>query len=238
MLNWARTVRVNGQRLLAANPLAGLRRPSDPSPRSPVATWDRFVTSRNKLQELRTNSKSETERARWLKIELALVLAEAAGRRLGAIRHLRWEDIDFERRTIRWRQEHDKKRKEYIVPVPDALVGELRAFQCLLGTTAGWVFAAEEDADVPMDRKMFDKWLRYAEKQAGLPKLEGGLWHPYRRAWATARKHLPLTDVAAAGGWKDTSTLLRCYMRPTNDQLLAVMSEPQKVRDMAVIAAH
>jgi hypothetical protein len=51
-----------------------------------------------------------------------------------------------------------------------------------------------------MDRQLFDNWLRRAEAVAGLNKLVGGLWHLYRRGWATARKHLPITDVAAAGG--------------------------------------
>ena len=51
-----------------------------------------------------------------------------------------------------------------------------------------------------MDRHPFDKWLAVAEEQAEVAKLDGGRWHPYRRKWATERKHLPLKDVAAAGG--------------------------------------
>jgi hypothetical protein len=74
--------------------------------------------------------------------------------------------------------------------------------------------------------------------KAQLPKLAGGLWHPYRRKWATERKHLSITDVAAAGGWQDTATLLTCYQQPTNDALLAVMSEERKVRDVAVLATR
>lgn len=85
-----------------------------------------------------------------------------------------------------------------------------------------------------MDRHLFDKWLMVAERAARLPKLEGGLWHPYRRKWATERKHLPLKDVAAAGGWKDTETLLTCYQQPDNETLLAVMSEQRKVRETAL----
>lgn len=81
---------------------------------------------------------------------------------------------------------------------------------------------------------MLKHWLRIAEKSAGLPKLNGGLWHAYRRKWATERKHLPIVDVAAAGGWRDTETLLRCYQQPTNDTLLAVMSEERKVHERAV----
>jgi hypothetical protein len=45
------------------------------------------------------------------------------------------------------------------------------------------------------------EWLTVAEKKAKLPKLDGSLWHAYRRKWAIERKHLPLKDVAAAGGW-------------------------------------
>jgi hypothetical protein len=75
------------------------------------------------------------------------------------------------------------------------------------------------------------KWLRVAEKKAGLPKLDGSLFHAYRRAWASARKHLPLSDVAAAGGWTDLSTLLRCYQQVDDNTLFAVMNEPRKVTE-------
>ncbi|HWE43357.1 MAG TPA: hypothetical protein VG432_12670 [Gemmatimonadaceae bacterium] len=60
------------------------------------------------------------------------------------------------------------------------------------------------------------------------------VWHPYRRRWATERKHHSLKDVAAAGGWKDTETLLTCYQQPDTVTLLAVMSEERKVRDAAL----
>ena len=54
--------------------------------------------------------------------------------------------------------------------------------------------------------------------QGGVPSRRPGearrkLWHTFRRVWATERKDLPLKDVAAVGGWRDTSTLLR-YQQP------------------------
>jgi hypothetical protein len=70
------------------------------------------------------------------------------------------------------------------------------------------------DVRVSWSRYHARKLLARAEKLAELEPLEGGDFHPYRRAWATARKHLPLADVAQAGGWKRTETLLRCYQRP------------------------
>jgi hypothetical protein len=38
---------------------------------------------------------------------------------------------------------------------------------------------------------------------------------------------LPLTDVAAAGGWLDVTTLLGCYQQPDEETLRAVL-ENQK----------
>jgi len=158
---------------------------------------------------LRRKPGDDAVRQRWLKLELALVLAEATGRRLGSIRLLRWEDIDFDRAEIRWRAEADKKRKEWLIPAPPALLEELRSFRRQLGAIAGWLFPGERKPEQAMDRHLFDRWLAEAERHAGVPKLDGALWHAYRRKWATERKHLPLKDVAAAGGWVDVETLLR-----------------------------
>jgi integrase len=246
MLGWATTVRLpNGARLLDANPLSGVRREREQNPARPVASWERFQRTRTAMRKLQQEAAecraadpdsvtAEMDETRWAKMELALVLAEATGRRLGSIRQLRWEDIDFSRRTIRWRAEFDKKGKEWVIPMPDSLAEELKQFRMRFGAITGWIFAGERKLDQPMDRHLFDKWLHVAERKAKLPKLEGGLWHPYRRKWATERKHHSLKDVAAAGGWKDTETLLTCYQQPDADTLLAVMSEPKKMRDAAL----
>ena len=46
---------------------------------------------------------------------------------------------------------------------------------------------------------------------------------PFRRLWASERKGLPVKDVAAAGGWKDITTLLDCYQQPDEDTLREVV---------------
>ena len=92
MLNWAMTVRVHaGRRLLDQNPLNGIRKPREKNPRRPVASWERFQATRKAIQQLTDESKDEAERTKWLKLEFALVIAEASGRRLGSIRQLAWE---------------------------------------------------------------------------------------------------------------------------------------------------
>ncbi len=215
ILRWAVTVRTkSGKRLLDQNPLTGVRRPRERNPKRPVATWERFQATRKKAQELTVNAKSDVSRLKWLKLELALTLAEATGRRLGAIRQLTWDDIDLAQSSIRWRAETDKKGKEWVIPLPPALCEELRSFRVRMGGAfGGLVFPSHADRTRPVSRDAFGHWLRDAEERAGLPKLDGSLWHAYRRSWATTRKHLPAVDVAAAGGWSDTATLLRCYQQ-------------------------
>jgi hypothetical protein len=56
-------------------------------------------------------------------------------------------------------------------------------------------------------------------------------FHAYRRKWATERKHLPLKDVAKAGGWLDTRSLQLCYQQVDEATLLQVVSEPRKLRE-------
>ncbi|HWZ57765.1 MAG TPA: tyrosine-type recombinase/integrase, partial [Gemmatimonadaceae bacterium] len=197
--------------------------------------WDRFLTTCTAMRKLATEAQTPAERARWRKAELALKMAEGSGRRLSAIRQLRWEKIDWDQGTIQWAAEFDKVRTDWKTPVPAPLLADLRDFQREVGAVGGWVFASETNPDVPMDRYALTKLLAKAEQEAGLPKLDGGLWHPYRRKWATERKHLALVDVAEAGGWLSTVTLATCYQQPTNDKLLAVMNEERKVRDVAVI---
>ncbi|MDQ6690915.1 MAG: hypothetical protein M3Z18_10435 [Gemmatimonadota bacterium] len=70
--------------------------------------------------------------------------------------------------------------------------------------------------------------LPEAEELAKLPKLDSSLWQAYRRGWATARKGLPLKDVAAVGGWKDIQTLVNCYQQADDDTMLLVMSHPKR----------
>jgi integrase len=230
MCRWAMTVRVGGRnRLLVSNPLEGLRFVRERNELRPVTTIERFTKTRAAMVELRKAEKSKNGRARWLKVELALVLAEATGRRLNSIRLLRWEDVDLKRAEILWRADADKKGREWLIPIPEKLRAELRQFRTDMGAVGGWIVPSEMDSTKPMDRYQFDKWLRVAESHAELPKLKGGLWHPYRRKWATERKDLPIKDVMAAGGWLDVDTLLRSYQHADRATLLRVMSEPHKL---------
>jgi hypothetical protein len=84
-----------------------------------------------------------------------------------------------------------------------------------------------------VSRDSFGHLLADAEPCGNLPKLDGSLWHAYRRAWATTRKHLPVIEVAAAGGWSDVGTLMKCYQHADYETLLEVMSSSKKIIEAA-----
>ena len=44
-------------------------------------------------------------------------------------------------------------------------------------------------------------------------------------------EHLPDVDVAAAGGWSDTTTLKHVYQQADQDGMYRVVSEPAAVRE-------
>jgi hypothetical protein len=69
------------------------------------------------------------------------------------------------------------------------------------------------------------------ERPAKLPRRHGAWFHGDRRAWATARKHLPVVDVAAAGGWKSTATIQRCYQQPDEGTMLSVVLGGTELRE-------
>lgn len=235
MLQWATTKRLpSGAYLLQRNPLQGVKRVREKNKKRPVATWERYEATIAAMQQLRSDSESDEDRLRWSRMEFALYLAERTGKRLGSIRQLRWEDFAFEQQIVRWRAEADKKGYSWQVPMPADFFEAVKRFQREIGAVGGYVFAAPNSREGMMDRHLFDKWLSVAEKKAKLPKLDGGLWHPYRRKWAIERKDLSTADVAAAGGWKDLTTLLEVYQQPDARSVLAVTSTPLKLREKGV----
>lgn len=115
----------------------------------------------------------------------------------------------------------DNKKHEHVGPM-NALAHAALARD--ITPSEGWVFPAPKDASQPLGYHVIKGWLRKAERLAKVPHLPGGLWHPFRRGWATSRKHLPSGDVAKAGGWRDEATMRRCYVREDADTIVQAVN--------------
>lgn len=221
VFNWATKHKIaNGKRLLDRNPLHDCKWPKEKNVRRPIASHERYELTVSKANEV-----DETGRLR-----LILALARYTGRRESAIIHLRASDILLSEDRIRaalavagmderlakhmphgaihWSADTDKQGVLHITPISAPTRGEIEAYLSenpRLGDVP--LFPGPKDETQPISRVVAGRWLIRAEKLAEVPKLTGGTFHPYRRLWASERRHLADVDVAQAGGWKSTKTL-------------------------------
>jgi integrase len=234
-LNWAERFKRGGRPLIVRNPIRGVPLPSEPNPARPVASRERFERLRDVADDLDGSGGFRT----------MLELAWYTGRRLSSIAALRASDIllspeqvasalaDAGREeylaeawpaAIRWSAEADKDDVEWIVPIPAVLVEALTAYmrsRRIVGDVL--LFPAPRSRENPVSKETCYYRMREAEKKASLPHQRRGGWHAFRRAWATNRKHLPLQDVMAAGGWRDPAALQAAYQHADAETIRAVM---------------
>ena len=220
ILNWAARSRdERGGLLLDSNPLRGLRVPTVKNP-------TRVVLSDEEYEALFKVS----GQVGW-RFRVALVLAHETGHRIGAIRKLRWCDIDFEERTILWRAEHEKTGYEHRTPVTAEAIGALEeAWSHNRGAGDAPVLPSPRDPSACVSGPQMAAWWKSAERRAGLEPKRGRGWHSLRRKFATDLMGLPLKVLCDLGGWKEAQTVLRCYQHTDEVQLrTALDSRPRKI---------
>ena len=212
VLNWASRSRdEQGRLLLESNPLRGLKMPMEKNP-------TRVVLSEHEYQALLKVS----QEVDW-RFHLALVLAHETGHRIGAIRKLRWSDIDLEGGIIRWRAEHEKSGYEHRTPVtPEAIEVLNAARRRNPGTANAPVLPATRNPSTCVSFPQVRFWWKRAEKLAGLEPKHGRGWHSLRRKFASDLIDQPLKVLCQLGGWKTAKTVLRCYQQASSDLYLFV----------------
>ena len=203
VLNWAAKSRdEQGRLLLDRNPLRSLRTPTEKNP-------TRVVLAEEEYRALLKVS----SRVDW-RFHVALVLAHETGHRIGAIRQLRWCDIDFQRGTILWRAKHDKSGFEHITPVTDEALdtlAEVRAMNPATGEAP--VLPAPRNPLAVAGAARLHAWWQKAQILAGLKPKPGRGWHSLRRKFASDLMDQPLKVLCQLGGWKTAKTVLRCYQQ-------------------------
>lgn len=206
VLNWAGTTGDGeGNLLLPRNPLKKYVRarhwPKEINPARPVLTDEQY---RALLPAARSMD--------W-RFEVALVLAHETGHRIRSIRRLRWSDFEVRDDWIRWRDENDKIGWEHRTPLtPEAAAALLKAREHNPAIGDSWVLPSPADPSRPCSRNIMRDWWNAAQERAGLSHIERLGWHSLRRKFANDLRDLPLKDLAALGGWKDTRTILVCYL--------------------------
>src|SRR3989442_2154795 len=151
MMKWATGVYNNGRPLLDRNPLTGFAVPKTRNPLRPLIEAET-------VEKLMAVADSVSP---WLR--LLITLRDATGRRLSSVLGLRPDDFDFEKRTITWRAELDKKRKTWLTPMParaaTALL-EYRKQHPAIGSAL--VVPMKHERTTPVSRQLASDWLKRA----------------------------------------------------------------------------
>ncbi len=219
ILNWAAKSRdEEGRLLLESNPLRGLKTPVEKNPTRVLLTEAEYEALLGASQEMD-----------W-RFGVALVLAHETGHRIGAIRQLRWSDIDMEARIIRWRAENEKTGYEHRTPVTAEVLAVLEEARMRNPRGGGSpVLPAPRDPSRCLDRSRVRVWWDKAQKLAGLEPKRGRGWHSLRRKFASDLMDQPLKVVCQLGGWKTAQTVLQCYQRADENQLRKALEERRRV---------
>jgi integrase len=227
-----------GAFVLDVDPTRGLALPVERNPSRPVSTSARFDGLMAVADQVNTRvGWGKQARSKPTPLRTLVRLAGDTGRRISAILALQWNDWRPELGTygkLRWRAEEDKVGKEWWAPVTPEVREELeRLRRERPGVGGALLFPAPNSPSKPVSVQIATHWLRRAEALAEFKPLPHGAWHPFRRQWATERKHLSPKDVAAVGGWVDTTTLQKCYQIADEETMEAVVLQPRRLRQVA-----
>lgn len=240
----------------AAGVKRALERPKPLEQKQPVASFDRFLTVRAAAERVMMVVRKKEPGAQlvtvgtaqykhgegpvrqWMKpsyLPELMDLVEDTGRRITAICRLWYSDFIREGgkvTKVRWRS--IKGSKPTIVPIGErarAAIERVLAQRPGIGDRPA--FPSPRNPDKAITRFLARDWLERAEDLAEVEHVDGGDFHPYRRKWATERKHHPDADVMEGGGWTDPRSLKRSYQKADSETVLAVINEQRKLREQA-----
>ncbi len=183
VLNWAVKSRdERGELLLGSNPLKGLKTPTEKNPTRVMLTEEEYRVLLHMSLEMD-----------W-RFHVALVLAHETGHRIGAIRQLRWSDVDLECGVVRWRAEHDKSGYEHRTPVTaEALAALEEGRKRNPGIGDAPVLPSPQDRSRCVSCSWTQRWWEKAVALAGLESKRGRGWlsftHP--SMGLAVKTHLP-----------------------------------------------
>ncbi len=219
VFNWAAKSRDEQGLLLESNPLRGLKTPKEKNP------------TRVLLTEPEYEALLQVSLAMDWRFRVALVIAHETGHRIGAIRQLRWSDVDLEGGVIRWRGEHEKTGYEHRTPVTTealAVLEEARRNNPGIGDAP--LLPAPKNPSKCASRWLARDWWEKAQELAGLEPKHGRGWHSLRRKFASDLMDQPLKVLCELGGWKTAQTVLQCYQRADEDQLRKALEHRRRTR--------
>jgi len=130
------------------------------------------------------------------------MLAVATGLRLGNIKRLTWEQIDFARRQMTFPESVMKNGLPLSIPINDTALNALKPW---VGKSKEWVFIRQDNNPV---KEIPSKMWKQALIKAGLTNLK---WHDLRHTWASLMRQAGegLDKIQELGAWADARMVRR-----------------------------
>ncbi|MGH7592329.1 MAG: tyrosine-type recombinase/integrase [Gemmatimonadales bacterium] len=197
-----------GAGLVDRNPLTGYKVSELETPKRPVFTDAQY---RSLLKV--------ADQFPW-QFGCLLVLAHETGHRLSAVLNLQWRDVSLTSGRISWRAENDKIGYEHVTPITDGARDAVEvARRHAPGIGDAPIVPGPKNQAAPVGPNLARDWLERAQVSAGLPVEKGRGWHAFRRNFASELRNASLRDLCDLGGWKDPTTVVKCYQRPSEDAM-------------------
>lgn len=230
LCRWATGVRGDdGRFLLESDPTRGLELTWNEDPRQPIVTDELLERLREKAPKVRVQLQQGTRDEEPVlaptSLPVLIEVANGTGRRLNALRSLRWADWDQDRHFDGWevpgsltfRAQWDKNDRTQTVPVLQEVRRALldwRADQPDILPEGAWIFPSPTDPGKRLDKHVALDWLQEAERAARGRHVKGFGYHAFRRRWVNrVARRLPPAVAAAMGGWKDAYVMQTVYER-------------------------
>ncbi len=165
VLNWASQVGdETGGRLLDRNPFQGLPYPKETGVRRPILLTEGY----DRLTRVAPLVSGQCP--------LLLLVAHETGHRIGALRQLRWSDLDLNANhsSVHWRAETDKLKLDRSTPLSEEVTEALRrAWRERGDLRDGCVFPSPDNPAQPVSRHRVRHWWKRLESLASLPPEPG-----------------------------------------------------------------
>ncbi|MEO8880582.1 MAG: tyrosine-type recombinase/integrase [Gemmatimonadaceae bacterium] len=140
--------------------------------------------------------------------------------------------------VVRWRGESDKEETEHWMSLTSTAITALTvARNRALAVGDTWIFPHSLHAG-PRDRHAFSKWWLEAEQLAELDHDQWWGFHALRRQFASELKVEPISDIAARGGWKSTTTLLTCYIETDQGTMKRALDRRRMLSEERMESKH
>lgn len=237
LCNWAVVWRVREKPLLDRSPVWRLPFLKNPNVRRPIWTHDQYLlildAAESQRIQVTRGGKRRRERSPLADV---LFLCEATGRRQGAVRRLRAEDLRLAEGLygkVQWPALTDKQKTAWLTPINPEVRERLLRIVGTRGLGPGYLFPSATRPDEPIGEDVLRLQLHRLCDGLKIPRIRGLAFHGLRRKWVTERKHLADADVAAAGGWKSIQTMKQAYQLADEAGVLEAVLEPRRLRDRA-----